>query len=218
MAVQQRFGRPDRSRDPLLAEEDRQRKTRRSWAILIVVVFVVLLIVTNLPRTATLSGKQAQFTALRTEVSNDLLGCNTAIRDAFDALQAVRNHVSKYEKTVGAIFSQDQAECTIINSDLLDLVEANPPAVLARLGVQPGLNHYYKWAFPNADALIAYSNSLAQNLSSQKLKLDILGRFNSMAKNLTLANNEFASVASKLHMKYVPIRLYGVSNVPKGLI
>lgn len=218
MALTHRFGRPIRTDDPILAEEERKRKTRRSWAILVVVVFIVAMIVTNLPRTATLSDTQKSFVALQTEVKNDLLGCNTALRDAFAALQAVETKVSKYQNTVKAIFTQDQSECTIINADLLDLVQANPPTSLERIGVQPGLNAYYAWAFPNADAVIAYSNQLAQHLHDQALINDVRGRFDKMASSLSRANAAFAQVATKLHMSFKPLKLYNLSDVPKGLL
>lgn len=218
MTARARFDRAERANDPLLAEEDRQRKTRRNWGALIVGVFLVLMVVTNLPRATTLSAKQADFHAFVTQVHNDLLGCNTAITDAFDALQAVENHTAKSMKTANTILAQDQAECTIINSDLLDLAEANPPSTLIRLGVQRAINGYYAWAFPNADALIAYVTSLAHDTSNVKLKLDIRGRLVNMATQLNVANTRMTRIANSLGTSFTPLRLFHLAEVPNGLI
>jgi hypothetical protein len=204
--------------DPLLAEEARRRKTIRSWGVVVAIVFVVAIIFTNIPRATTNADRRVQLRSEVTQINNDLLGCNTAIRDAFDALQAIESNPAKNAKIGATLLSQDQAECTVVNSDILSLVESTPPNAMIKLNISPVINDYYRWAFPNADALIAYVTSFAKDRSSVKLRNDILGRFASMQKNLTIGNDSIEKIAKSIGMNVSPLRYYNLSNVPKGVL
>lgn len=155
---------------------------------------------------------------MMSQVKFDLLGCNTALGDAFDALQAVQNHTASSVAQADTIISQDLAQCTIVNSDLNNLASYVPTGDMIRLNVQPALNDYYNWAFPNASAIISYITDLTKNPGNAGYYSDIKNRFAIMAYDMRAANAVIGNACKQIGMAPIAIHLYGISDVPSGLL
>ncbi len=208
----------DPKKDPSEVAEERRRKLRRSWGLIVLVIALVAVVLSNLPQSSTTSSKQADMKAMMSQVHFDLLGCNQALLDAFDALQAVQNHTAKNLKTADTILSQDLAECTIVNSDLNNLASYVPTGDLIRLNVQPALNDYYNWAFPNASAIISYITDLTKYPNDPIYIAKIKSRFQVMAYDLRSANSVIASACNQIHLAPISITLFSLKDVPKGVL
>jgi hypothetical protein len=208
----------EQRRDPAQVAEERRKKLRRNWGFIVLAILLVAIILSNLPQASTTSSKQADMKTMMSQVHFDLLGCNQAVLDAFDALQAVQNHTATNLKTADTILSQDLAQCTIVNSDLNNLADYVPTGDLIRLDVQPALNDYYNWAFPNASAVISYITDLTKSPHNPLYVSKIKSRFQIMAYDLKAANSVIATACNEIHMAPISISLFSLKDVPNGLL
>ncbi len=211
------FREADQRKDPSEVAEERRKKLRRNWGFIVLAIALIAIILSNLPQASTTSSKQADMKTMMSQIHFDLLGCNQAVLDAFDALQAVQNHTATNLKTADTILSQDLAECTIVNSDLNNLADYVPTGDLIRLNVQPALNDYYNWAFPNASAIISYVTDLTKYPNDPIYIAKIKSRFQVMAYDLRTANSVIAAACNEIHLTPISISLFSLKSIPKGV-